>query len=315
MSRGRNASHPTAIPAKGWLDIGRRVVTRQSDAHLGLLAAGVAFYGLLSLFPGITAAVAIVGLVLDPSVILQNSQSLAALLPESAREIVMGQLREVTGADSASLSFAALFAVLLALYSASKAVASLISGLNVVYEEDEDRGFITLTLLKMGMTLGLIGGLLLGVIVVAALPAIASWFGAAFLSDLIMYLRWPVLFVIAGAGIACLYRYGPDRRAAKWRWLTPGAGLACLLWVAGSFGFSLYVQSFGTYNETFGALGGVIVLLTWLWLSAFIVLLGALLDAELEAQTARDSTIGPSRPMGERGAVKADTLAPQPDTA
>jgi membrane protein len=138
---------------------------------------------------------------------------------------------------------------------------------------------------------------------------VASIFGDyGIIDDVVMFLRWPFLFLMGAAGIAVLYRLGPDRRSAKWRWLTPGAFVACALWVAGSYGFSLYVQSFGSYNETFGALGGVIILLTWLWLSAFIVLLGALLDAELEAQTKRDSTVGEDRPIGQRGAVKADTV-------
>ncbi|WP_299694500.1 YihY/virulence factor BrkB family protein [uncultured Tateyamaria sp.] len=312
MAPGRQAAHPTAIPLKGWWHVLQRVYQRQDASHIGLLAAGVAFYGLLSLFPGIAATVAIAGLLVDPSLITTHAETLADILPESARDIVIGQIREVATADSTSLSLAAAFALALALYSASKAVASLINGFNVVYEEKESRGFVRLTLLKLVLTLGLIIGGLLAVLIVAALPAVAAWFGAALLTDIIMLARWPVVLLIAGAGIAILYRYGPDRRSAKWRWLTPGAGVACVLWVAGSFGFSMYVESFGTYNETFGTLGGVTVLLTWLWLSAFIVLLGGLLDAELEAQTSRDSTVGPDRPMGNRGAVKADTLSTAP---
>lgn len=308
MDRGRNAGRPTEIPTRGWLDVGRRMWSRQADANLGLIAAGIAFYGLLSLFPGLTAAVAFAGLVYDPSILIENSQTFAVMLPDAAREIITDQLREVLGADGKSLGIAALFALALAVYSASRAVSNFIVGLNVVYEESETRGFFRLVLLQLALTVALIAGLLLAVFIVAALPAIAAWFGQWLLEDIVLLLRWPVLFVIGAFGIALLYRFAPDRRYAKWRWLTPGATVACLLWVAGSFGFSGYVQSFGQYNETFGALGGVIILLTWLWLSAFIVLLGALLDAETEAQTARDSTVGPDRPMGERGAVKADQL-------
>jgi membrane protein len=309
MSRGRTAYRPTEIPWKGILDVLVRMWHKQADLNLGLIAAGIAFYGLLSLFPGITAAVAFAGTFLQPGMLIENSSEITAMLPEAAEDIVMGQLQDVANADSSTLSFAALFSLGIALYSASKAVANFIAGLNFIYEEKERRNFFILKALTVVLTVILIFGLLIAVIAVAAIPVIASIFGDyGMIDDLVMFLRWPVLFLMGAFGIAILYRLGPCRRSAKWRWLTPGAFIACALWVAGSYGFSLYVQSFGSYNETFGALGGVIILLTWLWLSAFIVLLGALLDAELEAQTKRDSTVGEERPMGERGAVKADTL-------
>ena len=309
MSRGRTAYRPTEIPWKGILDVLVRMWHKQAELNLGLIAAGIAFYGLLSLFPGITAAVAFAGTFLQPGMLIENSAEITVMLPEAAEDIVMGQLQDVANADSSTLSFAALFSLGIALYSASKAVANFIAGLNFIYEEKERRNFFILKALTVVLTVILIFGLLVAVIVVAAIPVIASIFGDyGIIDDLVMFLRWPFLFLMGAFGIAVLYRLGPSRRSAKWRWLTPGAFVACALWVAGSYGFSLYVQSFGSYNETFGALGGVIILLTWLWLSAFIVLLGALLDAELEAQTKRDSTIGEDRPMGERGAVKADTL-------
>lgn len=309
MSRGRLARRPTHIPLKGVLDVLVRMWHKQAHLNLGLIAAGIAFYGLLSLFPGITAAVAFAGTFLNPDMLVENSDEITAMLPEAARTIVMGQLRDVAEADSSTLSFAALFSLAIALYSASKAVANFISGLNVIYEEKETRNFFLVKALTILLTAFLIFGLLIAIIVVAAIPVIAAIFGDyGIIDDLVMFLRWPFLFLMGALGIAVLYRLGPNRRSARWRWLTPGAFIACALWVAGSFGFSLYVQSFGSYNETFGALGGVIILLTWLWLSAFIVLLGALLDAELEAQTRRDSTVGEDRPMGSRGAVKADTL-------
>ena len=309
MTRGRLAQRPTHIPMKGVLDVLVRMWHKQTHLNLGLIAAGIAFYGLLSLFPGITAAVAFAGTFLNPEMLVQNTEDITAILPEAAETIIMGQLRDVANADSSTLSFAALFSLAIALYSASKAVANFISGLNVIYEEKETRNFFLVKGLTILLTVFLIVGLLIAVIVVAAIPVIAAILGDfGIVDDLVMLLRWPFLFIMGALGIAVLYRLGPNRRSAKWRWLTPGAFFACALWVAGSFGFSLYVQSFGSYNETFGALGGVIILLTWLWLSAFIVLLGALLDAELEAQTKGDSTVGDDRPMGERGAVKADTL-------
>lgn len=309
MSRGRFAYRPTQIPLKGGFDVAMRMWHKQSSKNLGLIAAGIAFYSLLSLFPGITAAMAFAGTFLQPEMLVENSTQITAMLPEAAERIVMGQLRDVAEADSSRLSFAALLGIGIALYSASKAVANFISGLNMIYDEQETRNFFKVKALTIVLTFVLITGLIVAIVIVAAIPVVASLFASAgYLDDIVMFLRWPVLFLMGVAGIALLYRLGPCRRSAKWRWLTPGAVIACVLWVAGSYGFSLYVQSFGSYNETFGALGGVIVLLTWLWLSTFIVLLGALLDAELEAQTRIDSTVGKDRPMGERGAFKADNI-------
>ncbi|KUF10701.1 YihY/virulence factor BrkB family protein [Pseudoponticoccus marisrubri] len=309
MARGREARTPLNIPPRGYLDILWRIYGKLGERNIGLLAAGIAFYGLLSVFPGITALVAVSGMLVDPEMLVEFSDTVATLLPPQAADILLGQLDDVVGSDQSSLSLAALLATGLALFSASRAVENFIAGLNVIYEEKEERGFFMLKLLTLGLTLAMMLGLMVSAIVVAAIPAIVALVSQnPTIVSVLMLIRWPVLFALGVVGIAALYRFGPNRSAARWRWLTPGAALACTLWVAGSIGFSRYVQSFGTYNETFGALGGVIVLLTWMWLSAYIVLLGAQADAELEAQTRRDSTTGPERPMGERGAVKADTL-------
>ncbi|WP_299629264.1 YihY/virulence factor BrkB family protein [uncultured Tateyamaria sp.] len=309
MSRGRDAQSPTGITPQGWLDIGWRIWTRVSKHSLGLIAAGIAFYGLLSLFPAITASVALVGLIFDPTLLLEHSQFLLAALPEAAAEIISTQLRQVAGAGDEPLGWTALIATALALWSASKAVGSLMQGLNIINDETETRGIVRLKAVTVALTLSLLLVLVLSVIVVAAIPTALVFVGVSQqIADLALVLRWPVMFAIGTVSIAVMYRYGPSRRAAQWRWLSLGALLACALWVAGSYGFSLYVESFGAYNRTFGALAGVVIVLTWLWLSAFVVLLGALLDAELEAQTKHDTTVGPARPMGARGAYKADTL-------
>ncbi|WHZ35050.1 MULTISPECIES: YihY/virulence factor BrkB family protein [unclassified Sagittula] len=311
MNRGRSARRPSQIPLRGLLDVGVRVWRVQNDDNLGLLAAGIAFYALLSLFPGITAAVALAGLFTDPSFMVDTSDALADVVPSAAEEIMLGQLREVVTASSSSLGWAVLFSIGLALFSASRATQNFIIGLNVIYGEKERRGFFKLRALNVALTLGLIVWLVVAIGIVAAMPAAAAFISdRTWVTDVILYLRWPVLFIVGAFGIAFVFRVGPSRRYARWRWLTPGALLACALWVIGSIGFSRYVASFGAYNETFGALGGVIVLLTWLWLSAYIVLLGAAVDAELEAQTRHDTTVGPDRPMGQRGAVKADTIGP-----
>ncbi|WP_299046445.1 YihY/virulence factor BrkB family protein [uncultured Tateyamaria sp.] len=314
MSRGRNAHTPRNITGKGWLDVAARVWSGIGDLHLGLLAAGVAFYGLLSLFPAISAGVAITGIVYDPASLVDQAGWLLNMLPQAARDVITGQLSEVSGAGQGALGLAAIVSIALALWSASSATGSLVEGLTLIYEEEDTRGFLKSKVLVIGLTLAILLGLVVMVVVVAAIPAVLTFVGAGQgLIDTALMLRWPIMFALGVLGIAFLYRHGPDRRAPRWRWVTPGAALSCVLWVAGTFGFSVYVQSFASYNETFGALAGVIILMTWLWLSAFVVLLGALLDAELEAQTARDTTVGPDRPMGERGAVKADTLGARRD--
>ncbi|MEO0751328.1 MAG: YihY/virulence factor BrkB family protein [Pseudomonadota bacterium] len=309
MTRGRSATAPYAIPPRGWLDIIWRIWTRLSRNRIGLVAAGVAFYGLFSLFPAITAAVATVGLIFDAQLLLERADFLLAALPDAAGELITAQIAQVANASGDSLGWTALLSVALALWSASRAMGSMIQGLNLTYNEEEARGFIALKAITMAMTLAVIVFLSLAVSVVAAIPAALMFIGApAAWADAALVLRWPVMLGLGVVAIAALYRYAPSRRPASWKWLSPGALLGCILWVAGSFGFSLYVQSFGTYNQTFGTLAGVVILMTWLWLSAFVVLLGALLDAELEAQTRQDTTVGRDRPMGERGAVKADTL-------
>ena len=309
MTRGRDAVNFYNIPMRGWLDIGWRVFQRVGRNRIGLIAAGVAFYGLLSLFPAITAAVAIAGLVIDPSVLVNDTDWLLSVMPEATAEMLTSQMTEVSLAGDSALGWAAIAALLLAFWSASKGMGSLIEGLNAVYEEREKRGFVWLRLLTIGLTICLIVALIALVTVVAAIPTILFFLGnSPIAEDLSLILRWPFLFFFSVAGIALLYRFGPSRRNARWRWLTPGAVLACTLWTGATLGFSYYVQSFASYNETFGAIGGVVVMLTWLWLSAYSILLGAQLDAEIEAQTRKDTTVGPERPMGERGATKADIL-------
>ncbi|MGR3496929.1 YihY/virulence factor BrkB family protein [Citreimonas sp.] len=313
---GRDATGPGSMPRRGWFAVLRRVFVHIGTQHIGLMAAGIAFYGLLAIFPAITAAVALVGLVYDPAVLASEAGWLLALLPEAAQVLIDDQLRKVASAESGSLGLAALVSLGVALWSASNATGSFIEGLNVINDEKETRGFIALRLMTIALTVAILLGLSAAIVIVAAIPALLAIFGqTGFVQTLAMILRWPAMFLIGILGIAILYRHGPDRRSARWRWLTPGAFTGCLFWVLGTVLFSYYVQNFASYNEVFGTLAGAIILLTWLWLSAFVVLLGAQIDAELEHQTMRDSTVGPDRPMGERGAVKADTLPPDADAA
>ncbi|WP_299971060.1 YihY/virulence factor BrkB family protein [uncultured Roseobacter sp.] len=313
MSRGRAVETPTEIPALGWKDIAFRVKDEIAADRVGLIAAGVAFYGLLALFPAITALIAISGLIVEPSQIVDQLENLSGFMPEEVISIVTTQASEVAGSREGGLGLAAIVGVLIALYSASKGMASLIEGINVAYDEEEKRGFIRLKLVTFALTLFLMIGLLVALMATLGLPAVLAVldFGAVFEFMMTAGL-WIGLFLLTVFGLSVLYRYAPSRDEPEWKWASPGAVVACLIWVIASAGFAFYVGNFGSYNESFGTLAGVIVLLMWFWISAFIILLGAELNAEMEAQTRADTTKGPDEPMGSRDAVKADTLG---DTA
>lgn len=311
--RGRLADSPLEIPPMGWRDVLWRVYGRILDDNISLIAAGVAFYGLLGLFPGIAALMAIGGLMLEPSVVAGEIQALAAVLPTDAAQIIIDQSKAVAGSHEAGLGLAVVIGLATALYSSSRGVASLVQGMNIAYEEREKRSFLNVFAMTVILTVFLIVVLILTVATIVALPVVLGFLPLGRLTeDLVLVLRWPLVTAVVVFTLSVLYRWGPSRNAPKWRWVTPGAMLACALWVLGTLGFAFYVGNFGSYNETFGTLGGVIVLMLWMWLSAFTVLLGAEFDAEMEAQTRRDSTIGPARPMGRRGATKADELGEKP---
>ena len=309
MSRGRLAESPTEIPARGWKDIAFRIKDEISADRVGLIAAGVTFYGLLALFPAITALIAISGLLVEPSEVVDQLERLSGLMPDEVITIVTAQASDVAGSREGGLGLAAIAGLLIALYSASKGVGSLIEGINVAYDEEEERGFIRLKLVTMALTLALMLGLILALCATLGLPAfIAIVDLGPIVETLLIIGLWIGLVCMTIFGLAVLYRYAPSRDEPEWTWASPGALVACLVWIIASVGFAFYVSNFGAYNESFGTLAGVIVLLMWFWISAFIVLLGAELNAELEAQTRMDTTKGPDEPMGSRDAVKADHL-------
>ncbi|EBA11170.1 YihY/virulence factor BrkB family protein [Roseobacter sp. CCS2] len=309
MSRGRNASSPSDIPGKGWKDIALRLKDEVSEDRVGLIAAGVAFYGLLALFPAITAILAIGGLLVEPNQIIEQLSALAGIVPEAAMTIITEQATAVAGSREGGLGLAALLGIGLAIYSASKGMGSLMDGMNVAYDEIEERGFIRLKLETLGLTLLLIIGLLIGLSAMIAVPVAINALSLGVVTETLgTVVVIAVLLGLTLVGLAVLYRYGPSRDAAEMQWATPGAIAACFLWLLGSAGFAFYVANFGSYNESFGALGGVVILLMWLWISAYVIILGAELNAEMEAQTRHDTTVGQDRPMGSRDAEKADNL-------
>jgi membrane protein len=311
--RGRTAERPSELPAAGWRDILWRVKAEMAKDNLSLVAAGVAFYVLLAIFPAIAAIVSIYGLVADPQTVEQQLAAISHLLPEEARGIIEEQLKRVTSTASAKLSLGAAFGLLLAIWSANKGTQALITALNIVYDEEEKRGFIKLNLISLALTIGMILFLIVGLALIAVLPVLLDNLGLpAEIRQWAAWLRWPILAIAFMLALAALYRYAPSRDTPRWRWVSWGAVLATVLWLIGSALFSWYVTNFGNYNETYGSIGAVVVLMMWLWLSVLIVLLGAEVNAEMEHQTSRDTTRGPDQPLGRRGAYVADTVGEQP---
>ncbi|WP_424966803.1 MULTISPECIES: YihY/virulence factor BrkB family protein [unclassified Dinoroseobacter] len=284
-----------------------RIKTRVAEERLSLVAAGVAFFSMLALFPAVTAMLAIGGLLLEPGTILAQMEQLRGIVPPEVLDIVIGQATEVSTSDG--LGWALLISIGLALWSASRGVNTLFVGLNIAYDEEEKRGFAIKTLQVIGVTVLAIIGAILASLVLAILPAVLTIFskgGVAFWGTQI--LAWMVMLGSLTLGLAIVYRFGPSRTNAQWRWLSPGSIFASIGWVLASIGFTLYVANFASYNESFGALAGVIILLLWLWLTSFVILVGGQLNAEIEHQTKVDTTVGDPKPMGERGATMADTL-------
>ncbi|HEY0837836.1 MAG TPA: YihY/virulence factor BrkB family protein [Azospirillum sp.] len=308
MGRGRGAGTPKDLPAKGWKDILWRVYEEQSKDNISIVAAGVAFYALLAIFPAVAAAVSMYGLVADPASIEQHIEQLAGFLPGEGVQILRDQAHSVAQSSGQGLSFGVAFGLLLALWSASRGVNSLITALNIAYEEDEQRGFISLAFTSMVLTVGAILFLIVTLITVVVVPAILNVLPLGPLKWVVALVRWPILGAAIILALAVLYRYAPCRRAPKWRWVSWGSAAATLIWLLGSAGFSVYVANFGSYNETYGSVGAVVILLLWLNLTAYAILLGAELNAEMEHQTARDTTDEPEKPMGRRNARMADTL-------
>ncbi|MDR6661923.1 YihY/virulence factor BrkB family protein [Tardiphaga sp. 37S4] len=307
--RGRHSSSPLQIPWTGWKDVLWRTYEQINEDRLLAIAAGVVFFGLLAVFPAITALVSCYGLFADASTISDNLQTLALMLPDGSFQIVQDQIARVLANGQAKLGLTFLFGLMLALWSANAGVKAVIDALNVVYGEREKRSFIKLNMLSLAFTTGAIAALLLMVSAVVALPLTLDRIGLATDSKTIISLsRWPLLLLVVVLALGILYRFGPSRPGARWEWLSIGTLVAALLWLAGSALLSWYLSNFGNYSATYGSLGAAIGLMMWMWMSAIIVLCGAELNSEIEHQTAVDTTVGPGRPMGARGAAMADTL-------
>ena len=307
--RGRDAVTPWHIPWRGWKDVFWRTYEEIARDRLLAIAAGTVFYGLLALVPAITAFVSFYGLFATPSTINQHLTLLSDVLPGGGLDILQEQVTRIASKSDGKLGFGFIFGLSLALWSANAGMKAIIDALNIVYEEDEKRGIIKLNLVSFAFTLSAIAALLLAVAAIVVFPLLLAAFGLeSITAKSISILRWPLLALMVMIGLALLYRYGPSRLEPRWQWVSVGSVLATAAWLAGSALLSWYLSSIANYNATYGSLGAVIGLMTWMWMSSIVVLFGAELNSEIEHQTARDSTVGPEKPLGARQATMADTV-------
>lgn len=309
--RGRRAASPSQIPLSGWRDVIWRVLTDIRTHNITLIAAGVAFFAMLALVPGLIAIVSLYGLLAHPAAVAVQIEALSEALPAAARSVLHDQLHSIVTSSNARLSLGLLASVLVALVSASNGVHVLVQGVNVAYKEKETRGFLRLRARSFLFTVTAILFVTVALGTITLLPPILNQLQMPVSTRrLIQTGRWAMLGCAVIAGLAVLYRLAPNRTPPQWRWVSWGAVIATVVWLLASLAFSWVATNLGAYNQMYGALGGVVLLLLWFYISSFAILIGAEINAELEHQTAHDSTVGPPRPSGERGAVVADGVGP-----
>ncbi len=307
---GYDSASPGAIPKKGWKDIIMRLKDRIGEDNVSIVAAGVAFYFFLAMFPAISAIVSIYGLVVEPAEVEQQLKQVADVLPADAHEMISRILTQTAEKSSESLSLSLIISILFSLWSANKATTAVFTGVNIAYHESDDRNFFK----KIGITLLFtLGAIFTGIIAVAfviAFPALIDKLGlSSLLQNGLALLRWVILAGIVYFAFILLYRTAPHRSTPKMKWVNPGAIFATVLWMGGSLLFTLYINNFTSYDKTYGTIAAVVILMLWFFLTGFIILLGAELNSEIEHQTRVDTTIGGVKPMGERGAHFADRVA------
>ena len=309
---GGDAEHPKDIPAKGWFQILKRGMAEAKTDQVPLLAAGVAFFGFLAIFPALIALVSLYGFFADPAQIAAQVNNLAGALPDDVRNLLTEQITTLTS-QKAALGIGAIVSILLALFSASGGMQNLMVAVNVAYDEEDKRSPIKKRLIALGLTLAAMVFMVIVLGLAVVLPPLLEGLlgGGGFAFWLLLIARWVLLAVVVAVALAVLYRVAPERDAPKIKWVSVGAVLATIIWLLASAGFSLYVSVLGNYAKTYGSLAGIVVLLFWLWITAYAIMLGAEINAETEQQTVKDTTKGPEKPIGQRDAVKADSTPNQ----
>ncbi len=311
---GLHAEKPTEIPWRGWKQILKRSWAENKADNMPIIAGGVAFFGFLSIFPALIALVSLYGLVATPETVARQIEDLSAQLPDSAADLIGEQLRAIVANSGSALSISLVISILAALWSASGGVGNLVTAINLAYDEVEARNFVKLKLLSLGLTLGAVIFVLVTFGLVAIVPAVIEALPLGIVGTVLAQVaRWALLLGVFAGSLAVLYRVAPDRDSPRFSWVSLGAVIVTVIWAAVSVGFAVYVDNFGSYDKTYGAIAGVIVLMLWLYLTCYLVLLGAEINSEAEHQTAHDTTTGEPQPMGERDAKMADTLPENPE--
>lgn len=307
--RGREASRQGELPPRGWWDVLLRVGDDLNRHNVSLVAGGLAMYALLAVFPGLTALVFITGIFISPDHLVQQLQAFASAMPPGVWDLFKAQLHAAAGRTPGTVTAAAAVSLAVAILSARSGMSSLMSATNIAYGEDEKRSFIVQVALSLLFTVGALFAFIIMLVLAVAVPLVLRFIGlSAWMQSAAAVVRWFLLWCFAVGALALVYRFAPSREQARWKWLTAGSISAATLWLAGTVLFGVYVEKFGGYQQSYGALSSVVVLLMWFLLSSFAVMLGAELNAESERQTRRDSTTGAPQPMGHRGAFAADTL-------
>jgi membrane protein len=312
-SHGRDAERPQDIPKSGWRDILLRVKREVSEDNLSIVAAGVAFYGFLAIFPALAALVSSYGLIADAATVQSHLNAIRDFLPSEAATMIQTQLKRIVEEQQSSLGWALAGSIALAFWSASTGMKALFEAMNITYDQEERRGFFKLNGLAILMTVGAVALMIVFLALIAVLPPLLGYLPLPqMVAGLLRYVRWPVMAALGLLSISVLYRYGPSRDNPQWKWVSWGSASAILLWLLGSSLFSLYVTHFGSYGETYGSLGVVVILMMWLFISAYTVLIGSEVNAEMEHQTMKDTTTGARKPRGARDAYVADTVGKSP---
>jgi membrane protein len=308
--RGHNAERPSQIPMKGWKDIAIRVKDQMKTDHIPIVSAGIAFYFFLAIFPTIAAALSIYGLVMEPAEVQQQMSQLANVLPEQAHQMISSILEKQSEKPASSLGWSLVLSILISLWSANKGTKAVFQGVNISYNEKDERDFFKLAAVTLLFT---IGGIIIGFVAIAmvvAFPALIDKLGLpATLETSIQLLRWPILALIVMFALAAVYKVAPYRKSPEFKWTSWGAVIATILWLGVSLLFSLYVNNFDSFDETYGSFAAVIILMLWFFLTAFIIMLGAEINSEMEHQTRHDTTTGEDKPMRQRGGHHTDHVA------